>query len=523
MDRSRESLYRTLAAAAIVAATLLVYLNTLQNGFVYDDNKVLLANPWITDAGRVKDIMTSSVMSFGEGNPTSNTYRPVVYLLWMALYHAAGFSAKFFHLVNITLHAVNAVLVFAIAGVVFSGGEEGGFMRGPLKPYARLAAPVFAGLVFALHTVNTEVVNWVSAQAELSFTFFVLLGFYLYIRRAEQGRRGWGSLVLPAVFFFVGLLGKETAMAFIPMAAAYDLSAGGLRGVRKGARGYALFIIAAAAYMAIRMNAVGGVMHHKQIDLSAYETLINVFPLVFDYFAKLAYPAGLNALYEFHPAHSITDARVLLGAGATAVFVLAAVLFRKNRAVFSALAWIITPLLPVLYIPALSTAAFADRYMYLPSAGFALLLAAAVNRVFVRQAYAPGPAGARVYITLALSAALLLSYSVASVKRSAAWRSDYTLWADTVEKSPNNGNVHYNLAWASQARGDLRGAVIHYREAVRLDPGAADAHYNLGIIYANDMMLDEAATEFSEALRVNPGFEQAREWLDRVSSLKGLN
>jgi len=100
------------------------------------------------------------------------------------------------------------------------------------------------------------------------------------------------------------------------------------------------------------------------------------------------------------------------------------------------------------------------------------------------------------------------------------WRSDYTLWADTVKRSPNNPNAHYNLAWASQARGELALAEAHYRETIRLDAGAADAHFNIGIIYAGMGMYDKAAAEFTEALRINPGYESAGRELERVRRLK---
>ncbi len=521
MGRGNNHIYALAAVAAIVAATFAVYFTALSNGFVYDDNQVLLANPWVTDIGRLKDILTSSVMSFREGSPTSNTYRPEVYILWMGLYHMAGFSPVFFHFVNIALHAVNAVLVFAIARVLFTKQDSVGvIMDGQKRALAGVAAPLLAAMVFALHTVNSEVVNWVSAQAELSFALFVLLALYIYMRPSR--RKGLFTLVLSAAFFFFGLLSKETAMAFIPLAVAYDISAGGLAGLRRGVRAYALFIATAAVYMAMRMNAIGGLMHHKQAQMSAYETVANVFPLVFEYFSKLAYPAGLNALYEFHPVHSLMDGRALAGIGAVVVFILAALFFMRNRVVFNALALVAVPLLPVLYIPALSTAAFADRYMYLSSAGFAILLAAVVNRLFIRRAFWPGRRpGPVVYVTLGLSAALLLSYSAASFRRSAAWRSDYTLWADTVAKSPNNPNAHYNLAWASQAGGEAKNAEAHYRETIRLDPGAADAHFNIGIMYAGQSRYEEAAAEFAEALRINPGYEPARVELNKITRLDG--
>ncbi len=518
----REKLRKTACVALIVVATAFVYVATLKNGFVYDDNKILLANPWITDYRRIFDVMTSSLMSFGPGSPTSNTYRPVVFILWMLLYHAAGFTAWVFHLANVVMHATNAVLVFAIGRLFFSNKHGNGPVRAQASPLLSMAPALFAALVFSLHTVNTEVVNWVSAQVELSFTFFVLLAFYLYARpsRARHGR-GAGWALGPAVLFFLALLCKETAVAFIPVALAFDLSSQGLSGLKKRSKAYAAFFLAAALYMALRLNAIGGVMHHRQIDLSAYRTAINVFPLLFKYMYKLVWPAGLNALYVFYPVHSITSALALAGIGVLLALAAAFVVFRRSETVFTSLALLVTPLLPVLYFPALSAAAFADRYMYLPSTGFALLLGVAFNRAFARSGR-DGGYGPRAYALVIISVALLGAYSAASVQRSAVWRSDYTLWSDTVKRSPLSANAHYNLAWASEKRGDVTGAVANYRETIRLDPAAADAHYNLGVIYANEQDLDSAAAEFRAALRIDPGYAEARRMLAYVTRLKGL-
>ena len=456
-------------AIAVVAATVIaVWAVTLGNGFVYDDHKYILGNPWIMDTAFIVDIFSSSTSAFNPLEAVSNTYRPLLFTLYLGEYLAFGFDPFYFHLVNVLIHAANSVLVFFVAYSLFE--KEG---RPDVLP------ALFAALAFGLHTVNSEVVNWVSASTELFFTLFVLAGLNLYLRRGS----GW----LSAPFFLCALLFKETAAALPVIVFLYDYSRGApLRGRWKA---YLLFAATGAAYAALRLNAIGGVMHHKQISLSFLETVINMFPLVAAYFYRLVFPASLSVIYDFHVAREVSDPRVIAGAVIVLAFCAALFFARKRPSLVVGLSMMAVPLLPVLYVPALSSSAMADRYLYLPSAGLAIVLAYFLPRSGSKASKA----------SIALAAALLVAWGAGSVARSKVWKSDYTLWADAVKKAPYSPNAHYNYAWASQNAGNTRDAVEHYRRAASLAP-SADAHYNLGLIYMGLSMIDEAASEFSRLL-----------------------
>jgi tetratricopeptide (TPR) repeat protein len=344
-------------------------------------------------------------------------------------------------------------------------------------------------------------VNWVSASTELFFTLFVLAGLNLYLRRHS----GFFS----APFFLMALLFKETAAALPVIIFLYDYARG--RAFRDRWKAYCLFIAAGVVYSLMRFHAIGGVMHHKQADLSALEAFINIFPLVGAYFAKLALPVSLSAIYEFHPARSAFDPRVMAGAAVVLAFCGALFFSRRRPAVFVGLSMMAVPLLPVLYVPALSSSAMADRYLYLPSAGLAIVLASLASRLGKKAAKAS---------VVVVAVALLAAWAAGSVSRSQVWKSDHALWADAIEKAPNSPNAHYNYAWASHNAGDMMEAVEHYRRAASLAP-SADAHYNLGVIFMGQSMIDEAQAEFRAALVIDPGFDGARARLREVQRLRG--
>jgi len=477
------------AAAAVALAVIALWSVTLGAGFVYDDHKYILGNPWVKDAAFLADIFSSSTSAFSPGDATSNTYRPFLFTLYLAEYLVFGPDPFYFHLVNVLAHGVNAALVFLLAMALFENEGRGG----------GLLPAVFAATAFGFHTVNSEVVNWVSASTELFFTLFVLAGLNVYVRC----RSGLSS----APFFFGALLFKETAAAFPAVAFAVDFFR--REPLRTRWKAYLLFAAVAAVYSLMRFNALGGVMHHKQIALTAFETVINIFPLVAAYFSKLVFPAGLSVIYDFHPARSVLDIRVLAGALVVLFFCLAVFFARKRPPVVIGLAMMAVPLLPVLYVPALSSSAMADRYLYLPSAGAAIALASVM----------PAPGNRAYRAAFVFSCALLVAWAAGSVSRSRVWKSDLTLWADAVIKASYSPNAHYNYAWASHNAGRLDDAVRHYHRSAELAP-SADAHYNVGLIFMGQMMIDEAEAEFTAALALDPSFDRARGKLAEIRRLR---
>lgn len=497
---SKRPLTRTLLPPlALAALTIAVYLNALTNGFAYDDNENILANPWITDFSRIPDMFTRSSMEFL--GLSANTYRPILHLAFNIEYHLFGTNPLGYHTVAVLLHTMNALAVFFVAGALLRDPDK-------RRKEASWAGPFFAGAVFALHPINTESVAWVSAIPEVVFTLFVLMAFYVHVK--DEGA-GFIAPVLSAAFYFIALLAKETAIVFLPLIIAYDLVYKG--SVVKRWKAYLACLAAALIYMALRTSAVGGIVHEHTVSLSLFERVINIFPLFMNYMKKLTLPFEQNALYVFKPVVSPDAPVFLFSAVFTIGYFAAAFFLRRKKAFCFAMLWAALPLAPVLFfIPVLSKASFAERYLYLSSAGFGVGLCVCLDYLLNKMLR---------FRRLAIAAvvALLMAYSVATVKRNLVWESDMTLWADVIAKSPGNVYGHFELANAYLGSGDKNSALAHYRKVLEIDPGVPQAHYNIGIVYMRDSLLEEAASEFRSALRLNPGYKDARLMLDEVEEL----
>src|SRR3972149_10402251 len=169
MSVTRLSGSRQLLLGLVFILPFIVYSITLTGDFVYDDNGQVLENPWITDVGRIPEIFTSSSRAY-MGDRPANTYRPLVYLVFMAEYYLFGLTPWGFHLVNLLLHSINSVLIFMTVEFITGEKNRVGFPSAQGAGRLHYVTPFFASLVFALHPINSEVVSWVSGIPELTYS-----------------------------------------------------------------------------------------------------------------------------------------------------------------------------------------------------------------------------------------------------------------------------------------------------------------------------------------------------------------
>ena len=102
----------------VILISIAINLNTLWNGFVYDDDTQVIRNLWIRDVKNLPGILFSNVWSF-EMPMISNYYRPLMYLVYMANYYLFGLEPWGWHLVNVLFHAGVTVMVFLVAERLF--------------------------------------------------------------------------------------------------------------------------------------------------------------------------------------------------------------------------------------------------------------------------------------------------------------------------------------------------------------------------------------------------------------------
>ena len=116
---SQPSAQRITCAIIIALLSFMAFANTLNNDFIWDDQKVLLENKNIRslDRSHLKDFFTSSeAYNFAKGQ----NYRPIALLSFAIIYKTLGSSPSGFHLVNVLFHALNSVMVFFLVYLILT-------------------------------------------------------------------------------------------------------------------------------------------------------------------------------------------------------------------------------------------------------------------------------------------------------------------------------------------------------------------------------------------------------------------
>ena len=484
---SRETWWMPLAVALIAVAT---FARTLGFALVWDDPKLLgvLAEQLAT--GGLAGLLASD-FRLDPAVPLG-FYRPVT-MLSLGFDRALGGGVAWpFHLTNVLLHALASALLFRV-------------LR-RLDVEARLA--LAGSALFAVHPVHVESVAFVSGRTDLLAANFVLGAVLLWLRDRGDGRgAGLGRVAAGSALVALGCLSKEVALVLPAVLVAWDaLLPGAAPAWRtRGRAGWLVGMGAAIALVLLLRGAVAGVPLFGAGTAGTaaipFGDRLAAVPTVLLFALRL-----LVLPWPLSPYH--TPDQVRLDAWtitAAAVVVAAWVLFaprRWQRAGLLSAAWTVGFLLPGSGLAGHAGAAFAERFLYLASAGLPVL-ALAVRGV-------QAPARSRVAATLAAAlAAVVLAGAAFSVAESSIWRDEESLCAALIARSPQYADGYVGLGHVREQQGRLDEAAELLARAIALDPTLEGAHMKLGMVRGRQERWDESIAGFRRALELRPDYPDA--------------
>jgi protein O-mannosyl-transferase len=485
----------TIGALLVVAAA--PYINALANGFVYDDHQQILTNPYLRSFRYLHAIFTTSVWSFlGGAAGVTNYYRPLMLFGYLLCYRIFGANAFVFHLVNLLMHLAVVLLVYKLTSRLFGNGN----------------IAILAALIFALHPVHSESVDWVGAVTDIEITLFFLAGFWFYLgipqlRGSRPTRRWLGAQGGVLVCLALGLLSKEQAVMFPVVSTIFEHLYRDDRDETTIAEKIARYAPAWAVlpiYLLVRVHFLGtfAPAHSVRPGLTAENQILSAGALLFQYVAKMLWPARLCAYYVFPESWSVLLPQVL---GGILVVLVGAALFafwwRRARLVTFGLIWFVVTLLPVLNIRMMPIAAFAERYLYLPSVGFCWILAWAGIEIWklVKTRGRPWR------LALASTASLLAILAVArTIARNRDWHDDVRFYQSALAVSPNASAMHTNLGKYYWELGQRQLAENEWRAAARIQPDEPVVLSNLGLLLTSEHRYDEAVADLKRAVQIAP-------------------
>ena len=493
----------------IILISILLYLNTLPNTFVYDDAYVIAENYFIKSWGNLPKLFTKDYL------PLSGelSYRPVVTLSYFLDYALWGLNPLGYHLTNVILHTINVFLFYTFIKIISKN----------------LTFSALSALLFLSHPLLTETVNAVCYREDTLASIFFLLAFVYFIKiripfsgSGNPIQQTHTSLIpsytISCGSYCLALFSKEMAITLPFLLVLFDLlhpsqseskassAIPSLTKIRRWILFYSGYVLIMGFYLFIRFIAFKNTF--KIIDV--YPT--NIFTMtkvVASYLKLLFIPLNLNADYYIPDIRGISLSFILSSLFIASAFTIIIRLYKKNKLITFFGSWFFVTLLPVLGIVPIGNI-MAERYLYLPIAGFCgIAVSIGTNAVFRKK-------GA---IIIGI---ILLSMQIGVIWRNGVWQNDTTLWFYTYQREPNSARACSNLGNTYFKNNRYEDAIRMYKKSLTLPYSYPFIHFNLGATYEKVGLADKAIEEYKASISRNNDNTLAFNNLGTVYDKQGL-
>jgi tetratricopeptide (TPR) repeat protein len=477
-------------ALSLLVAVGFTYQPAWRGGLLWDDD-MHLPSPALQSLDGLGRI-------WGELKATPQYY-PVVYSTFWLEHRLWGDHTLGYHLVNILLHGLNALLVWLI-------------LRQLSIPGAMLAAAIFA-----LHPVQVESVAWISELKNTLSGVFYLAALAAYLRFDQTRSRPWYTVAL--MLFALALLSK-TVTATLPAAllVVFWWKRGHLSWRRD------VLLLAPFFLLAIAGGLLSAWMEHEagaqgaEFNCTALERCLIAGRAAWFYAAKLFWPAELVFIYPRWQVNPGAWWQYLYPLAAVLLLVALWRLRRRTRAPLAAVLYFggtLFPALGFLNVYPFRYSFVADHFQYLACLGPIVLASAGLAILVEQRRRIARWTGHGACLGLAIVLGIL------TWRQSAMYRDIETLYSTTIARNPLCWMAHNNLGLILGASGHAAESLEHFREAVRLNPLYAEGNNNLGNALFQAGRPAEAIDYFQAALRIIPEYHSAHDNLGNALSALG--
>ncbi len=482
--------------AIVLALTFAVYIPTLRYQFVHDDRGQIVDNPAVHSWHAVPAYFTAHAWAAVMPDEYVNYYRPI-FLLWLRINDAVfGNHAWGWHLSTILAHVLTTLLLYLLV-----------LRLGINRDIALLAA-----LIFGLHPVHIEGVAWISGVTEPLLGVFLIASLLAYQQSRIVGANVLLWKVASLLLFALAMLEKETGVILPGLLIVYEwifgtewakpFEAGKILSWCSESLGRIWpYFLLLALYVPIRIYALKG-FNHVVTPLSAAQLVFTWPSLAWFWVRHLVWPAGLGTYYNFppilHPTLWNFILPALLDIG-LAVGIYACV--RTSRAAAFFAVWLVLPLIPLLNLRVFVANDFAhDRYLYLPSAGLAVLAAMLLKKVCGGPPRWLGEPASLVAVVVCLTAGM----GYATINESFYFKDNLTFYGFNLTRAPHNPDAESNYASILAENGQYGAAIDAFIDAVTYNPTYWTPTYNLALTYYKIGNLPDAEKYYLRAIQINP-------------------
>ncbi len=483
-----------LRCVVLAAATLAIYCRATQNPFVnYDDTGYVTENP------NVQQGLSLETLRWAMKSTYASNWHPLTWISHALDCQLFGLNPAGHHLTSVLLHVLNTTLVFLL--LLYVTG-------------ARWRSLAVAAL-FALHPMNVESVAWIAERKNVLSMFFLLLSLGAYGWYAR--RPGIGRYLLVAALFALGLAAKPMIVTlpfalllidFWPLhrvkgwsapAKAFPVPQFAL--TRLVLEKLPLLALSVASCIITVVAQRSAIATNQNLPFSL--RLVNTLYAYATYIGKAFWPVHLASFYP-HVGARLAGWQAFLCIAFSASVSFLVWKRRDHRYLTVGWLWYLGTLVPVIGLIQVGDQGMADRYAYLPMIG-----------IFVMVVWSAGDVARSYQLNLragmAVAAIVIAVLSFLTWRQIGYWRSSYDLWSHALEVTKDNymaedfvGSALLLKAYEQNGRRYSDDALVHFKNAVRINPADAISHLNLGADFHEHGQLQEAIEQYLIVLQLTP-------------------
>lgn len=493
-----------------------LYINTVVNDFALDDVAVIQQNKFTKQGIAGIDDMLLTFYWQGYWDANAGLYRPLSLITFAIEYQLFGENPHVFHFVNIVLYSLICFLLFIV-------------LQKLLNSY-NLLIPLLTTLFFAAHPLHTEVVANIKSRDELLSVMFFLLSLLQLLKFTNNGRLK--TLVVSLVCYFFSLFSKEGAMVYLgifPLTLFFFTS----YSVKRVAKLCSLYLLPAILFFALHTYVISNAPTPKinytywdnaLVAAEGLSRLATALYIMGKYLIMLFYPHPLSYDYSFNqiPATTFGNIQVLVSIAAIAALFFVAIRGIKNKSIISyGIFFFFITIALVSNIFMLIGATMADRFLFVPSLGFCLILAFLLTKVLRGESKKPLLSFKVLFKNnskLFLITGIIISlYSFKTISRNRDWKNNFTLFEKDVNAAPGSSRTQYNYGTEllnlynktdeqdTLTRNRLLNRCISYLEtSAKIDTNAHQSFLNLASAYYQKKDYQKSIYYAQQNLRVNP-------------------
>ncbi len=481
--------------AIIILLGSIIYSNSFNCSFHFDDASSIVANKAIQNLSNIKSLW----------NYSSNRF--IAYFSFAVNYHYGQLNVWGYHLVNLIIHLINACIVGWLTLLIFSTPA---LKDNPTIKHKKTFA-FFVALLFVSHPLATQSVTYIVQRMASLVAMFYLLSLALYMKgRLSENRITkyiWfaGALVSAILALFT----KENAYTLPFAILLFEIFFLQKEKLIINFKDYRIIlIIAAFLSIMIFMLSRFSLSIFKPIaptqgntnTITSLNYLFTQFSVIVKYIQLLFLPINQNADYDFPIANSLFGIRTLLCLFfLLALIGLAIFLFKKYRVISFGIFWFFITLVIESSIVPIDDVIFEHR-TYLPSFGFFLAFISALY-ILLWNKYK--------YVAISMLLLIIVTNSFLTFNRNKVWKDEVSIWSDVVIKSPNKARPFVNLGNALKNIGQFDVAIEDYTKAININPKFSDAYYNRAVAYDKLSQWGKAITDYSKTIEINPKYLEA--------------